>query len=301
MPEPVLGEATEQVVAGLPEDVFGAAIRRAFQGVERALPPILVTEIAPNGSTQADDATLAIVMLEAAERVEGGVHRLGESHGNSTAADQAEALAGAWLRASATERVARLGDEALRRCSASLIKIAHGWMREANDLYDAARTPEQYHEAAAGTRGTLGSLAAALGGLAAESEGRAVRSLAECGAKLARAAKVGDDVAALSNDPDSNGNVPGASLLNGVYTLPVILAVESEPKLRNSLGGAVQAEALAGLVGRIRVTDGPGRAARECFRLVNEAIAEIDGLEPAERLSEHAARVAKDCEEALGR
>jgi geranylgeranyl pyrophosphate synthase len=273
--------------------------------VERALPPLLVTDIAPGGSTQADDAARAIVMLEAAERAERGVHRLTSTGPHvkvDTSRDQAAALAGGWLRASATELAARLGDEALARWSASLVEIADGWMREACDLFDAARTPDQYYEAAAGTRGTLGSLAAALGGLAAGHEGRAVRSLAESGAKLGLAAKVRDDIAGLySTEPVANGGVPGASLLSGVYTLPVILAVESEPKLLNSLGGAIQTEALADLVEGIKATYGPLRAAGECKRLADEAIAEIEGLEPAERLSEHAIQVAEECREAVGK
>jgi geranylgeranyl pyrophosphate synthase len=274
-------------------------------GAEGALPPLLVTEIAPSGSAEADDAAQAIVMLEAAERAERGVHRLGGTGPHvdvDTSRDQAAALAGGWLRASATERAAGLGDEAIMRWSASLVEIADGWMREACDLYDAARTPDQYYEAAAGTRGTLGSLAAALGGLAAACEGRAVRSLAESGAKLALAAKVRDDVAALSStEPDAGGEPPGASLLSGVYTLPVILAVDSEPKLRNSLGGAIQTDALADLVELIRSTDGPARAGGECHRLVDEALAEIEGLEAAERLSQHANQVVEDCKEAVRR
>jgi geranylgeranyl pyrophosphate synthase len=274
-------------------------------GVERALPPLLVREIAPSGSDEAHDAAQAIVMLEAAERAERGVHRLGGTGPHvdvDTSRGQAAALAGGWLRASATELAARLGDEALARWSASLVEIADGWMREACDLYDAARTPDQYYEAAAGSRGTLGSLAGALGGLAAGHEGRAVRSLAESGAKLGLAAKVRDDIAGLySTEPDANGGVPGASLLSGVYTLPVILAVESEPKLRNSLGGAIQSGALADLVEGIKATDGPARAAGECKRLADEAIAEIEGLEPAERLSEHAIQVAEECREAVGK
>jgi heptaprenyl diphosphate synthase len=262
-----------------------------------------VTEVGNDGPRTSHDAALVIALLEAAERADAGVHglssrpvpRADEDRDN----DQARALAGAWLRARATELATRLGEEAQTRCSATLLQIAQGWMAEASDLYDAARSPELYYAAVAGTRGSLGSLAAALGGLAGDLTEQEVNCLAEFGGKLAIAAEVSDDVAALAPGSGANSKVPGASLLGGVYTLPVILAVEANPGLRSSLGGAIQADALPELVVKIRATDGPARVASECRRLTDEAVAAIDGLEAWERLAQHAARVADRCEEAV--
>jgi heptaprenyl diphosphate synthase len=264
-----------------------------------------VIEVGWDGSSQSHQAALAMALLEAAERAEGTVHGLSArpvlQAEEDRAHDQAAALAGGWLRARATELAARLGNDALTRCSAALLQIARGWMREASDLYDAARSPELYHEATAGTRGSLGSLAAALGGLAANRTEPEVSSLAIFGAKLGAAAKVSDDVAALAPESSATGRAPGASLLSGVYTLPVIFAVEAEPGLRTSLGGAIQPDGLADLVARIRATDGPARSASECRSLAEEAIAAIDGLESTERLAAHAVRAAERCEEAVAR
>jgi len=300
---PALDDALERIVVEALGVGLGEAVRRATDGAQRRLSPLLVLEVAVGGSSQSDDAALAMALLEAAERAEGGVHHLAAGPIPRTdedrAHDQIAALAGAWLRARATELSAQLGDEALARCSAALLQIARGWMREASDLYDAARSPELCHEAAAGTRGSLGSLAAALGGLAADCAEPDVNSLAEFGAKLGVAAKLADDVAELAVERGANGKVQGASLQSGVYTLPVILAVEADPGLRSSLGGAIQADALPELVVKIRATDGPARVASECRRLTDEAVAAIDGLEAGERLAGRAARVADRCEEAV--
>jgi heptaprenyl diphosphate synthase len=282
-----LRDSIAQLTESAPSAVLRDAATAAAAGVEGALGPLIVADAGEIGLP----AALPVALLEAAERAEGVVHGLGGrgAHERVTGIEdnRAGALAAAWLRARATELSAELGEAALLRFVEALGQISDGHMREAEDLYDGGRPAERYLEATEAIRGSLGAFAAALAidGGASENE---VEELAAAGGRLATAARISDDVRAMVPELVPGGVLAGESLARGVYTLPAIYALEDDPKLASSLGGAIPPDALEEVVSRIRATGALSRCAVTCRRLTGDA----------GRLSELGTEIAEACEEA---
>lgn len=285
---------------------LGEALGDATKGIEEALGPLLVAEVGEVGDADpaaTERASLAASLLEAADRAQARVHGLGvhdqqDQAPADTRDNRVDGLAGVWLRSRATELAAEIGDAALARQSRALDRMAKGWICEAEDLYDAGRTPERCIEAVEATRGSLCSLAAGLGGIAAGLAQEDVETVASFGARLGTAAQICEDTVALVPALVPSPGRAGQAISRGVYSLPVAYSLEAEPKLAGSLGGAIKDEALDELVSRIRAAGGPARAAAQCRRLTSEAIASIEHLDGGEGLASAATGYAERCEEA---
>ncbi len=293
-----LGELGEPEIPG---GDLGRSVDLALGDARDALGPAIAgaaAEVAGSGEDQSAVELIA-ALLEAAERAEAHVHRLSRPVDGEAAGATAWGLAGGWLRARAAQLAAGLGPEQFARAVAALAEIAEGWMREARDLYDAGRSADRYMAATRGARGGLGSLAAALAGLQARRDATAVGRLAECGEGLAIAARMRDDLLELMPGRESAARPAGDPLLRGVYTLPVIVAVERDRELARSLGGAIARDDLDGLVGRIRAAGGPAEAADRCRRITEEALGAVSGWERSGPLAAIGLRIVTDCDQAV--
>ena len=276
-----LRDAIAGVVTDAPEGGLRSAATAACAGVEDSIGPLIVADLGGG----VEPAAVAAALLEAAERAEGAVHGLGGRAPHEPMLEvednRAAALAAAWLRARTLELATELGDDALLSAGEAQARIADGQMLEVEDLYDAGRAPERCLEAVELVRGGLGSFAAAAGA----NGGAAV---ADAGARIATASRIGDDVRSLVPSLVPAPRRAGEALTRGLYTLPVAYALEEDPKLASSLGGAIQADALEELVERIRATGAISRCAVACRRLTGEA-------GPLSRLGDE---IAEACEEA---
>lgn len=299
-----LRDALLEIARQVPGEAMGEELLAAIEGAEDAPGPHLVVELsAALGADPGDAAAAAaaLALLEAAQRLEGSVHGLTESHrdpGDDDGGNDAAALASAWARARSSELAAEIGPEAQLRHSRALADIADGWIREAEDLYDAGRTPERCIAAIGGTHGAAGSLAAALAALAAGLPEDRVDALASFGEAYAVAAKVCEDAAALVPALVASPGVAGSALARGVYSLPVAYALEEDASLARDLAGAVKEKDLDELIPRIREAGGIGRAAAYCRRRADEAVAAIEDVPGTGDLAELAGEVARRCEEA---
>jgi hypothetical protein len=290
---------------------LAGALVDATRGVESALAPQIALEAVPRIDRRRSRAVVAaICLLEAADRAEASVHGLAEAApegagetngkpagprftptGGSPQGDTAAGLAAAWLRARSAELAGGLGAAALREQAQASSRIAEGWRREAQNLYDAARSPERCLETVEQRGGALCALAACLDAIG---EGRAerIQPLHRFGAALGTAAMIRDDVAALTVNP------AGAlhPLQRGVYSLPVAYAVEANPKLASRIGGAVAEDAVAGIVAEVVEAGGVERCGQEVARLADDARTALDGLDETEGLVALADAVATPSE-----
>jgi hypothetical protein len=229
-------------------------------------------------------AGIVVQLLEAAEETEGWVHGLGGAiRGSQPPSDHppTAALAGAWLRARSAELVDSLGSEASHRHSLAQARIAEGWMHEAEDLYDTGRTRDRYWDAAQGTRGSMGELGAALGGLAADQDAAQIEQLADFGGKLAMADKIRRDADALRTGPAADGPPAGEPITRGVYGLPVVLALEASPELATLLGGATPDDRLREVLERIATAGGLSGAEELADQLGAQAVAFVEDIDYA--------------------
>jgi heptaprenyl diphosphate synthase len=243
-------------------------------------------------STTAQAAGL-VALLGASMRADASVHGLCATAEPpvTDAGNAVAALAGAWLAAKANELSAELGDEPFERCSAAAARITRGWMIETEDLYDAGRPPARCLEATECLSGGIFELACGLGGWAAGATAERRQALQRFGGELGVAIAIRDEYAALSAD--------GEALARGVYSLPVACALEADPSLASSLGGAIQPEALPELALRIGEAGGQGTA-NHCTAHADRARAAVSGLDGTDSLAAVAAEVDAECKRAVG-
>ena len=204
----------------------------------------------------------------------------GADHPNGTAA-----LASGWLRARSAELAGELGGGATELHASAVRAQAEGRVLEAEDLYDAARPAERYFEAAQLRSGSLLSLACLPGRGRVRRRAGGSGRLAAAALNLGVAAKIQRDVTGFVSrfvaGARGTSASPGGALSNGVYSLPVIRAVEAEPKIASALGGPVEGEGLIDLVNRIRDAGGLSRAAEDSREHAEAARAALEGLDRA--------------------
>lgn len=296
----------DRLVADVPSPALRSALTGAASGAEAGLGVKVVSSVA--GDAESELAATAVALLEAADRAEAAIHGLDGGELNTGASDHLNgtaAFASGWLRARSVELSGEIGGYAFALQAAAVRDQAVGRVLEAEDLYDAARPAERYLEAARLRSGSLVSLAASLGAAAGGAEDDEAAGIASAARSLGVAAKIQRDVNGLVSrfvaGSPAAGGPPGGALSIGVYSLPVIRAVEAEPKIASALGGPVKGEGLIELVSRIREAGGLVRAAEDCREHTDAARAAVDGVGLGEGLAALAAGTAEAADEAAAR
>jgi geranylgeranyl pyrophosphate synthase len=291
----------DRLAADVPAPALRSAISDAGTGADAGL-GVRVLRAAAGGAGR-DPAEALIAMIEAADRAEAAIHGLdgGELNTGAAPPNGTAALASGWLRARAGELAGAIGPAGATRFADTVKSQAAGRVMEAEDLYDAARPAARYLEAAGLRSGALLALAAALG---AASEKDADR-LARAGRSIGVAVKIQRDVSGFVSrfvaGAPGTGAAPGGAISNGVYSLPVIRAIEAEPKIASALGGPVTGEKLLDLVARIKDAGGLTRAAADCREHAGAARAALEGAGHGEALAALAGEVAEAAEGASAR
>jgi heptaprenyl diphosphate synthase len=165
-------------------------------------------------------------------------------------------LAGDFLLASASEAAASLGAEEARLVSTTLATTCKGQALETERLFDITRDEAAYEQAIAGKSACLLATSCRLGALEAELDRPLVDALTTFGHNLGMAFQIIDDILDLVGTEEAVGKPTGKDLLEGVYTLPVIRALQESPALRGLLGRPLDQEA----VQRTRALVSSGRA-----------------------------------------
>lgn len=158
-------------------------------------------------------------------------------------------LAGDFLLAKASEIAAGLGTEVAGLLAATIGRLCQGEVRELRTAYDVARTPEGYLAAIEGKTASLFATACRIGALVGGLPRDRVEDLSTFGLRYGMAFQIVDDVLDLVATEAELGKPAGHDLTEGVYTIPVILALAREG-----------AEVLAGLLGAPLDRDDADRA-----------------------------------------
>jgi octaprenyl-diphosphate synthase len=103
---------------------------------------------------------------------------------------------------------------------------------------------------------------------------------------LGRAFQITDDVLDCAGDESASGKSPGRDLREGKLTLPVLLACQACPALRDEIRSAmgesgVSMEDAARIVRATRAAGGLDRARAEAMALADNAIAELHAVPPS--------------------
>jgi heptaprenyl diphosphate synthase len=148
-------------------------------------------------------------------------------------------VAGDYLLAKSAEIAASLGAEIAGLLATTLARLCEGQLAEVRSAYSAERTEAQYVAAIDGKTAALMATSCRIGALAAGMERAHVDALTEFGRNFGLLFQLRDDILDIIGSEDVLGKRAGQDLTEGVYTLPVLVALadsDSGPELRSLLG-----------------------------------------------------------------
>ncbi|MGH9300724.1 MAG: polyprenyl synthetase family protein [Acidimicrobiales bacterium] len=215
--DPLLAEvATHLVVAGgkrlRPSLTLACAAERGPAGPEVLLGGVSV-ELVHLASLYHDD-----VMDEAATRR--NTPSVNAQWGNLVAI-----VAGDFLLARAAGIAAGLGNEIAGLLAATLARMCEGQIQEVHSAFDTARSESSYLSAIRGKTASLLATACRVGALTSELDQSVVESLTAYGEYFGMVYQIRDDIMDLVASDSDLGKAPGQDLVEGIYTLPVLLAL----------------------------------------------------------------------------
>lgn len=198
-------------------------------------------------------------------------------------------LTGDYLFARASEISSDLGADVIALLARTIATLCDGQIREVEASGDVDQTREAYLEVIRRKTGALIATSCRLGGMLSDATPEHVGVLEAYGEALGMAFQLSDDIMDVTSSSSELGKEPGVDMREGVYTLPVLLALGAGdgPELRALLSeGPPEGERLARALEIVRrpVTLDDARAA------VATEVDRARGL--AERLPAGVARTA---------
>ena len=154
-------------------------------------------------------------------------------------------LAGDYLLARASSLAASLGADVAALLAATIGELCRGQVLELQHLFDVDRTEEAYSSAIEGKTAALFATVVPhrRHGVRRRRARRSTRS-PRFGHHLGMCFQIVDDVLDVTSSDESLGKPAGNDLLEGVYTLPVIYALDESGELRGLLGTPIDADRL---------------------------------------------------------
>lgn len=145
-------------------------------------------------------------------------------------------LSGDYLLSVASMLAASLGADVSSLLAETISQLTIGQVIEQQNLFDARRTREQYLKAIEGKTAFLFASACKLGAMVAGADSETIDALNSYGYNIGMAFQIIDDLLDLTADEDTLGKPAGHDVVEGVYTLPVILAAENDARVKEMLG-----------------------------------------------------------------
>jgi geranylgeranyl pyrophosphate synthase len=168
-------------------------------------------------------------------------------------------------------------EDAVRALALASSALARGELIQREDAWSPDVSRERYLERCELKTARLFEAACRLGAVLGAPGAPAADALARFGSGVGVAFQIFDDVLDVSGPVERTGKPRGTDLLDGTVTLPLILARERDPSLRELAVGSPQlAEETCE---RIAVTGALEEARAEALRHVAAAKAELDSLE----------------------
>ena len=191
-------------------------------------------------------------------------------------------LTGDYLFARASEISADLGPDVCRLLARTIGVLCDGQVREVDASGKVEQTEDSYLEIIRRKTGVLIAASCRLGAMMSDAPEAEIDVLEAFGESLGMAFQLSDDIMDLTASQLELGKEPGVDLKEGVYTLPVLHALEHSPdrdELARLLGrGAPDGEMLDRALQIVRA----GGSIEHARRAVTDEVARAVGL--AERL-----------------
>ncbi|MGF1425095.1 polyprenyl synthetase family protein [Kitasatospora sp. LaBMicrA B282] len=185
-------------------------------------------------------------------------------------------LTGDYLLARCMQGAAALGRPHLLAMAETLSDLCVGQMLESSQLHDPLRSEADYFAAVSGKTASLLRTAASMGALQAKAGKGEREALESFGHNLGMAFQIWDDILDICSR--ETGKQPAKDILNGVYTLPVIYAVQDlgnrlVPTLRKQ---PITAEQCSEVVAVLHASGAIARAAKVAQRYTDDALHAVE-------------------------
>jgi geranylgeranyl pyrophosphate synthase len=268
--EAELGRAVARY-SGLVAEVGASALAA---GGKRLRPALAFLSSSPDGEPPLA-AGVAVELVHMAtlvhdDLIDGAAVRRGRASAWSEHGADAAKASGDYLFARAFSVLAETGDpSAVAMLADASLALARGEAIQRRQRYDPDTTVDDYLERCSLKTGKLFEAACALGG-----------GTGEYGRLLGIAFQIADDVLDCTGETIETGKVPGTDLRDGTPTLPLLLAAEQDPVVREALAGGPQEGALV----RVAATDALDRSRELALHYASEARSCLDGAPRREEL-----------------
>jgi len=152
-------------------------------------------------------------------------------------------IAGDYLLARASALAAELGTEVTLLLADTIAELCQGQVYEHKYAFDVGRTVEAYEACIAGKTASLIATAARIGAIAAGLPSEHIEAITSYAYGFGMAFQIRDDILDIVGTDEQLGKPAGNDLVEGVYTLPVILAMgdaQAREELHALLGGPIE-------------------------------------------------------------
>jgi geranylgeranyl pyrophosphate synthase len=202
--------------------------------------------------------------------IDGAAVRRGKAAAWSEHGAEAATAGGDYLFSRAFGVLAETGDpDAVALLADACLALARGEAMQRSQRHDPDTPIDDYLERCGLKTGKLFEVACTLGG-----------GSGEYGRLLGIAFQIADDVLDCSGETIETGKVPGTDLRDGTPTLPLLLAAQADPVVRDALaGGPVE-----GVLVRIAATGALERSRELALHYASEARSCLDGAPRREEL-----------------
>lgn len=138
-------------------------------------------------------------------------------------------LTGDYLFARASEISSDLGAEVIALLARTIATLCDGQIREVEASGNVGHTVEAYLEIIRRKTGALIATSCRMGGMLSDAPTEHVALLEAYGDALGTAFQLSDDIMDVTSSAEELGKEPGVDMREGVYTLPVLIALRRGP------------------------------------------------------------------------
>jgi len=155
--------------------------------------------------------------------------RRGVESSNSKWNSTLSILAGDYLLARSSELAAEnLGLESVKLLASTYAELVEGQTKELNLAFNLEQKIDDYLSVIEGKTASLIRTSARLGSLAGSADSDVIESLSSWGWNCGIIFQISDDILDLTSDSETLGKPAGNDILEGTYTLPVLIALSKD-------------------------------------------------------------------------